>query len=683
MAFGNFNADHSSKAGDMSASAVRAVFLFALCSTIFFINWFCSPQKKSVESKKTYASLNDSTQYVGMSQCRLCHESIYNTYLETGMGKSFDIASKKKSAARFDEHALVYDKYKDFYYHPYWEGDSLKFMEFRLEGKDTVHKRIQTINYIVGSGQHTNSHIFNVNNFLNQAPLTFYTQKGHWDLPPGFENGNNSRFNRLIGLECMTCHNAYPKFELGSENKFTEIKNGIDCERCHGPGSEHVKQKSAGIVVDTAKEIDYSIVNPSKLPINLQLDVCQRCHIQGNAVLNEGKSFFDFKPGMHLSEVMNVFMPVYKGSEEEHIMASHAERMKLSKCFIETMRRVEKQSTANQLALKPYKNALTCVTCHDPHVSRLVTDKKVFNSKCNNCHQAGKDHLCSEKESVQAKADFNCVQCHMPENGTTDIPHVNVHDHHIAVHKSFNEINKIKTFIGINCINNPNPSSQTKAKAYIAYFEKFGFDISVLDSALRYLDQKDLSKNYKSLVQVYYLKQDYNRVIKIAREVNALSQLNKKTYDNDDAWTSYRIAESYNNVGDNNNALNYFQIAYRLTPDYNEFANKYATALLMQNKNGEAKIVLEKLVNDHPNYVQGLSNLGFYYLSNEGNALRAEALYDRAIALDPDYEQVLLNKAGLLMATNRKAEAIVLLKRIVKRNPENEKAKMILKQLGT
>ncbi len=667
----------------IKTKTIRLIFLIALCSTIFFINWFCSPQKKSIESKKTYASLIDSTQYVGMTQCRLCHESIYNTFLETGMGKSFDIVSKKKSSARFDEHALVYDKYKDFYYRPYWEGDSLKFMEFRLEGKDTVHKRIQTINYIVGSGQHTNSHIINTNNFLNQAPLTFYTQKGHWDLPPGFENGHNSRFNRLIGLECMTCHNGYPKFELGSENKFIEIKNGIDCERCHGPGSEHVKQKSAGIVVDTAKEIDYSIVNPSKLPINLQLDVCQRCHIQGNAVLNEGKSFFDFKPGMHLSEVMNVFMPVYKGSEEEHIMASHAERMKLSKCFIETMSRVEKQSTAHELALKPYKNALTCVTCHDPHVSRLVTDKKVFNSKCNNCHQAGKDHLCSEKESVQAKANFNCVQCHMPENGTTDIPHVNVHDHRIAVHKSLNEINKVKSFIGINCINNSNPSNQTKAKAFIAYYEKFGFDISVLDSALKYLDQKDLSKNFKSLVQVYYLKQDYDRVTKIAGDVNALSQLNKKTYDNNDAWTSYRIAESHNNVGDNKNALNYFENAYRLTPDYDEFANKYATALLMQKKNSEAKIVLEKLINEHPNYVQGLSNLGFYYLSNENNSQKAEALYNRAIALDPDYEQALLNKAGLLMATNRRQEAVTLLQKIVKKNPKNEKAKMILKQLST
>ena len=122
------------------------------------------------------------------------------------------------------------------------------------------------------------------------------------------------------------------------------------------------------------KRIDYSIVNPAKLPVVLQLDVCQRCHIQGNAVLNEGKSFFDFRPGMHLSDVMNVFMPVYKGQENEHIMASHVERLKMSQCFIQTTKKAEANPNfKNQLY--PYQNAMTCVTCHNPHVS-VKSDKQ-------------------------------------------------------------------------------------------------------------------------------------------------------------------------------------------------------------------------------------------------------------------------------------------------------------------
>lgn len=55
-------------------------------------------------------------------------------------------------------------------------------MEFRLAKGDTIHKRIESVAYIIGSGQHTNSHLININGYIYQAPITFYTQKnnGTW-----------------------------------------------------------------------------------------------------------------------------------------------------------------------------------------------------------------------------------------------------------------------------------------------------------------------------------------------------------------------------------------------------------------------------------------------------------------------------------------------------------------------
>src|SRR5688572_8965697 len=64
-----------------------------------------------------------SVHYVGMGTCRTCHASVYDSYIQTGMGQSFDHAGRQKSAADFSpEHALVYDKDHDLYYRPYFTG---------------------------------------------------------------------------------------------------------------------------------------------------------------------------------------------------------------------------------------------------------------------------------------------------------------------------------------------------------------------------------------------------------------------------------------------------------------------------------------------------------------------------------------------------------------------------------
>ena len=105
-----------------------------------------------------------------------------------------------------------------------------------------------------------------------------------------------------------------------------------------------------------------------------QFDICQRCHLQGNTVLKEGKSFYDFLPGQKLSDYMSVFLPKYKNADDEFIMASHADRLKQSACFIKSY---EKSGNAN--ALKPYKDALTCISCHNPHLSVKETNKSVLD----------------------------------------------------------------------------------------------------------------------------------------------------------------------------------------------------------------------------------------------------------------------------------------------------------------
>lgn len=646
-------------------------------------------------SEAVYASLNDSTKYVGMATCRQCHSAIYDTYIQTGMGQSFGLAVRSKSSAHFDEHIVIRDSSNGYLYHPGWDGDSLYLLEFLMRGKDTVYQRKERINYIVGSGQHTNSHIQNTNGYLYQVPATYYTQKGQWDLPPGFEGGFNTRFNRKIELECMSCHNGMPELVSGSENKYITVPNGIDCERCHGPGGKHVADKMNRNLVDTSRYIDYSIVNPSKLPIALQMDVCQRCHIQGNVVLNEGKSFSDFRPGMQLSSVMNVFMPVYSGDQEDHIMASHAERLKMSQCFLVSVEKAESKSGKEEL--KPYKNALTCISCHNPHVSVKQTGKDVFNNTCLSCHdQSAKKNIlknsvahsqlfCSETEAKRLKQSNNCVGCHMPKNGSIDIPHVRVTDHYIRKPVSQREINKIKEFIQLACINNQDVDSITRAKAFIAYFEKFTANPAFLDSAERLLMSKDVNKtkqNFHDLVHLYYLQGKYTKVMNLCFELFQQKVFPAKvSANNRDAWTAYRVGQSYMESADLKSAITYYQLAVSLAPYQADFRNKLASAQHDAGMLSEAEKNYLFIMKENPDYVPAYTNYGYLKLSEFKDVKLAEQMYNKALSLDPLNVQATINMAGVLIYTNRNKEAEALLKDLLDRVPANSQAKDLYSRL--
>jgi len=657
--------------------------LIVTIAIIAVVNTQCNTEdkKNTQNTSNVYLNHSDTVKYVGINTCKQCHSNIYETFIQTGMGKSFDFATHQKSSAVFGKNAVVYDKFRNFYYKSFWFGDSMFIKEYRLEGKDTTFSRIEKVDYIIGSGQHTNSHLCNRNGYISQMPMTFYTQKKQWDLPPGFENGANTRFGRSIGLECMSCHNSYPDFVLGSENKFEALPNGIGCERCHGPGGAHVAEKQKGNIVDTSKYIDYSIVNPAKLPIDLQFDVCQRCHLQGNAVLKNDHSFYDFKPGKKLSDYISVFLPKYKNADDEFIMASHADRLKQSKCFIKTF-----DAAKASKELRPYKNGLTCVSCHNPHVSVKEKHSNNFNAVCTKCHSTNDDKNCSLSIDTRKLSQNNCVNCHMPKSGSIDIPHVTVHDHWIKKPISKSEKKALKEFIGLVAVNEKNPDAKTKATAYINYYEKFSKKEMYLDSAAKYLEVNSidaLTKNIDIITKYYFFRNDFKSIISIVAKLGKEYLLNKilvkKTFENKHAWSAYRFAEAYLRLNDLKSSEMFLKKSISLAPYFSDFKNKLGANYQMQNRNTEAQQLFQDIVNEKPTYVPALSNLGYMFLLS-GNLQLGEYYINKALSLDPDYELALLNKANLQLQKGNKKDVIQLLRHILKINPNNEKAKMALQQ---
>lgn len=594
-----------------------------------------------------------------MTTCRSCHNDMYEDFRHTGMGRSFDHATPDKSDARFGQHALVYDKKSNFYYRPFFKDSTLYITEFRLEDGDTIHQRTEKINYIVGSGQHTNSHILDINGYIYQAPITYYTQTQQWDMAPGFDR-SNQRFGRLLAEECITCHNHYPTPIQGGVNKFANMPQGIECERCHGPGEIHVHKMLRGEHVDTAYAIDYSIVNPRHLERDLQMDLCQRCHLQGVAVLEEGHTFFDFKPGMRLSEVMNVFLPRYTNSHEDFIMASQADRLRQSPCYLNSPE-------------------MSCITCHNPHKGVSVTDNTTYNRQCKNCHQ---QQQCTEPMPLRQAKQDDCVTCHMPRSGSMDIPHVNITDHYISKAtarktKTITEDKKeaIAQFLGLEMLTKKEATALDMARGYIALYEKFAGYEQMLDSAYFYI-QKIQDKNttvfFKTNIHYLFVKKEYASIVRLAKDVDAASL--------SDAWTSYRIGEALYQYQQYPKALLFLKKAVRELPLHLEFQEKLGATYIQMRYLQEAKKVLEFVLSENEKRPIALTNLGYVY-ALQGKLDESVEWYDKAIALDPDYVQALLNKAAIMVLQKKKAAAQQLFNRILEIDSTNEQAITELKKL--
>ena len=591
---------------------------------------------------------NFDADYVGIDACAACHPQKVATYEKAQMGRSWAAATLTNSAADFDHPDPVYDDYNDLYYQALARGDSLYILEYRLSGSDTVHRRLEKIDYIVGSGHHTNSHIMDVGGYLFQMPMTWYVQDSTWDLPPGFRGPNNARFDRPIVVKCITCHNGMPQIVEGSYNRYDAVPHGINCERCHGPGSVHIAAMRAGKVVDVSKETDYTIVNPAKLPVALQFNICQGCHVQGAAVPKEGKTFADFRPGMSLASVENVFWPRFADSLDQFVMASHSDRLTQSTCF--------RRSTPRQ--------PLTCVTCHDPHVPIEALGDDHYDAACQSCH-APADVSRQHAEPVTQR----CVTCHMPVSGSKDIPHVRITDHLIRTPDTTGATVRIgaatpSRFVRMASLIDASPTLKEVAQGYLTYYEEVTDHPGFLDSAAVYLRaaqaRTSLEAVAEPLIRMHYLSGDYEAIIRVARSLKTTS----------DAWTAYRIGDAYLETDNPGAGLSFLDQAVMLSPANLRFRRRLASAYVLVGRSTEAARSLDAVLEANPKFAEAYSDRGYVHVLLRDFA-QAEADLLEALALSPDLEMALANLASLYFNTDRMAEARPLVRRLLKLDGTN------------
>ena len=264
-------------------------------------------QKRSVtqsRAAKSHRPINHAKRFVGSEACRTCHAEVSAEYDSHPMAHSMfrtsagdgleDIRTSQFSTT---PHLSYYAEDKD--------GQVFHHERRIDEEGNEVYDQAVPVDLTVGSGSRGRSYLTNMDGRLYQSAVSWYADGPKWGLSPGYHPEFHERFERRVTHACLACHAGRSHPHETDTDRFAEpafFEDAIGCERCHGAGGEHIDFHKA--LKPTATDATDPIINPDHLPFGQRDAVCTQCHLQGRRrVLQFGRSEFDFRPGMHLSDV--------------------------------------------------------------------------------------------------------------------------------------------------------------------------------------------------------------------------------------------------------------------------------------------------------------------------------------------------------------------------------------------
>jgi predicted CXXCH cytochrome family protein len=631
--------------------------------------------------------------YVDPAICAGCHQDIARTYLLTGMGRSLYRPTTANSVEDYQTHNTVNNDASGLAY-TMVEHDG-KFYQLRSEkGFDGHETNVaeEQIDYVIGSGNHARSYLHRgPDGRLIELPVSWYVENsGYWAMSPGYDRAGQEDFRRAITGECLLCHNGLPlkgsypeRGDTGLSLFPDPIPEGIDCQRCHGPGLAHVR---AALAANTAREkIREAIVNPARLSRDRQLEVCMQCHLETSSSLmpNEirryDRSIDSYRPGEPLGDY-KVFFDRASGQGNRFEIAHAGYRLRMSACF--------------------RSSQMTCLTCHDPHQSyRTKNSTAHYVAVCQGCHQA-----VVHKASLPAGTD--CLSCHMPKRRTDDVVHVVMTDHYIQrvkpdrdllapMAEMANEPQGLEPVVPYY----PSPLARTSEnELYTATAEvKHGSEggIGRLESAIvRYSPAApdfyfELGDGYaragksdeairwykealrkkpefrpatKQLAATLIGKGEYARATEVLRQAVAAPPADEALFtDLGNAYLRQRMLPQ---------AQQALKRALEINPDQPEAQNLLGLVAVQKNDPVEAEGQFRSALRSQPDFAEAHNNLGNVLAGAHGYP-EAEYHFQRAIAINPKYAEAHHSYALVLALTQSYDQAVVELREAVRLDPND------------
>jgi len=334
------------------------------------------------------AAQAQTAQYAGSAACRRCHAQIYDRWSKTRMANIVVDPATHPDAIIPDlskPDPLVKFTKKDI---AFVYGSKWKQRYFTKVGNDY---------FPLGAQWDVNHKIWRA--YMVQPGTDWWVQ---------YYPADNMK--RPTGPTCDGCHSVNYNIETKIPTEWN-----VGCEKCHGPGSEHVNRPASA-----------NIVNPARLDFVHASDVCIQCHSQGRPLKNpiEGK-YYDWPVGFVVGQNLREYWQL-----EDHKVGelsfthfpdgtAHKNRMQ-GNDFVQS---------------EMYIHGITCFSCHDVHGTGNNADLlKPANVLCLQCHgptSPNGPRAATIEEHTHHKAGSSgneCIACHMPKIEQT-IADINVRSH--------------------------------------------------------------------------------------------------------------------------------------------------------------------------------------------------------------------------------------------------------------
>jgi predicted CXXCH cytochrome family protein len=552
-------------------------------------------------SRPIVPAAEKSSGYVDPAICAGCHQDIAKTYLLTGMGRSLYRPTTANTIEDYQTHNIVNNAASSLSY-TMVEHDGRFYQRRSEKGFDGQETNVaeEQIDYVIGSGNHARSYLHRgPDGRLIELPVSWYIENsGYWAMSPGYDRADQEDFRRAITGECLLCHNGLPlkgsypeRGDTGLSLFPNPIPQGIDCQRCHGPGGEHVR---AALAANTPREkIREVIVNPARLSRERQLEVCMQCHLETSSSLmpNEirryDRSIDSYRPGEAMGDY-KLFFDRASGQGDRFEIAHAGYRLRMSACF--------------------RSSQMTCLTCHDPHQSyRTENSTAHYVAVCRGCHQS-----VVHKASLPSGSD--CLSCHMPKRRTDDVVHVVMTDHYIQRTKPDRDL-----LAPMAEVANPLQGGEPVAPYY--------------PSPLPHTAENEL---YTATAEV-----KHGSEVGIAHLESAIVRYSPAAPD-----FYFELGDGYARAGKSDEAIRWYKEALRKKPEFRPATKQLAATLIGKGEYARATEVLRQAVAAPPADEALFTDLGNAYLRQRMLPQAQQAL-KRALEINPDQPEA-QNLLGLV-----------------------------------